>query len=71
MLNKLTNKANTQNDGVRQRSLALVRPTQSGSVLIEVGYMINPYDYDLLINEDFQKLCAKAISEGIIEYLNQ
>lgn len=69
ILNEVVTQAQTNNDKVRQRSLALVRPTSCLSVLVEVGYMINPDDYSLLVDADFQKACAKAIADGIINYL--
>lgn len=70
ILNSITAKSGTQNDRARQGSLALVRPTSSVSVLIEVAYMINPDDCELLLNKEFQKNCAKAISEGIVEFIS-
>lgn len=69
ILTSMTSQLGTQNDKVRQGSLALVRPTSSLSVLVEVAYMINPDDNTLLINPDFQKKCAKAIADGIENYL--
>lgn len=69
VLESMVSQLGTQNDKVRQGSLALVRPTSSVSVLIEVAYMINPYDNTLLTNSDFQKKCAKAIADGIENYL--
>lgn len=61
----------TENDKVRQGSLALVRPTASVSILIEVAYMINPDDYALLLDKDFQQKCAKSIADGIERYLKE
>lgn len=69
ILSEITTQLCTQNDKVRQGSLALVRPTSSVSVLIEVAYIINPDDYALLLDKDFQKNCAKAIADGIEKYL--
>lgn len=71
ILEAMTTQLGTQNDKVRQGSLALVRPTASVSVLIEVAYMINPDDYALLQDTDFQKKCAKAIADGIGKFLLQ
>lgn len=70
ILNSMTTQLNTQNDKVRQGSLALVRPTASVSVLVEVAYIINPDDYALLLDKDFQLNCAKAIVDGIEKYLS-
>lgn len=71
ILSTMTTELNTQNDRVRQGSLALVRPTSSVSVLIEVAYIINPDDYALLLDKNFQLNCAKAITDGIEKYLLQ
>lgn len=69
ILDSMTVQLCTQNDRVKQASLALVRPTSSVSVLIEVAYIINPDDYALLLDKDFQEKCAKAIADGIENYL--
>lgn len=71
ILNEVTIQLGTKNDKVRQGSLALVRPTSSISVLIEVAYIINPDDYALLLDKNFQLNCAKAIVDGIEKYLLQ
>lgn len=69
ILESMTTQLGTQNDKVRQGSLALVRPTSSVSVLIEVAYIINPDDYALLLDEGFRQNCAKAIADGIEKYI--
>lgn len=69
ILQSMTSQLGTNNDKVRQGSLALVRPTSSVSVLVEVAYMINPDDYTLLTDECFQLNCAKAIADGIEKYI--
>lgn len=69
ILASMTCEIGTQNDKIRQGSLALVRPTSSVSVLIEVAYMINPDDYECLLNNDFQTNCAKAIADGIENFI--
>lgn len=57
-----------ENDKLRQESFAVVRNTNVLSVLIEVGYLINPDDNEMLIDKHFQKQCAKAIAEGVENY---
>jgi len=71
ILNSMVNKLKTNNDGLYQRSFAVVRNSRALSVLVETAYVINPYDIELLNNEKFQKNCAKAISNGVIEYLKK
>lgn len=70
ILKTMTEQLKTNNDRVRQGSLALVRPTSSVSVLIEVAYIINPDDYAMLLDKDFQTNCAKSIADGIEKYLS-
>lgn len=70
ILTSMTTQLGTQNDKVRQASLALVRSTSSVSVLIEVAYIINPDDYALLLDNDFQFKCAKSIADGIEKYIS-
>lgn len=69
ILLSMTTQLGTQNDKTRQASLALVRPTNAVSVLIEVAYIINPDDYALLLDKDFQMKCAKTIADGIENYI--
>lgn len=71
ILTSMTTQLGTQNDKVRQGSLALVRPTSSVSVLIEVAYIINPDDYALLLDKNFQQNCAKAIADGVETFVLQ
>ena len=54
---------------VRQSSLALVRNTNALSILIELGYMINPSDNSKLVDKEFQKKAVKAIADGIESFL--
>ena len=69
ILVSLNEEAGTNNDKVRQQSLALVRNTDAVSVLVEIAYLINPEDNAKLIDETFQINCAKAIADGIVNYL--
>lgn len=61
--------AGTSNDKVRQQSYALARNTDAVSILVETAYLINPDDNAKLIDEAFQINCAKAIADGIANYL--
>ena len=51
--------------GVLYSSFVLTRPTEAPSVLVEVGFMINPDEYDLLITPKFQEKVATVISQGL------
>lgn len=69
ILNNMVDRLKVNNDGLYQRSFAVVRNSRALSVLIETGYVINPEDNVLLNSERFQKNCAKAITKGVLEYL--
>lgn len=69
ILYSMVDKLNLHNDKLRQQSFAVIRNHQALSLLIEIGYLINPYDNELLIDEKFQKRCAKAIADGVEDYL--
>ncbi len=68
LINEMTTQLGTNNDKVRQASLALVRNTNALSLLIETAYLINPEDNAKLVNPEFQKNCAKAIADGLEKY---
>ena len=58
-----------RDDGVNKASFVLTRPTAPISVLIECAYMINPNEYEMLIDSNYQKKFAKAIKTGIEDFL--
>ena len=68
LMNSIISEVGVNNDKVRQGSLAVVRNTNALSLLIETSYIINPQDNANLINLDFQKQYAKAISDGLVKY---
>lgn len=70
ILSELNKKTGLKNNGVNEASFAVVRNTESLSVLLEVGYMISPKDIENLTNEEFQETTAKAIFNGMEKYIN-
>ena len=65
----VVNSLGTRNDGVKTASFAVLRPTDYIGVLVEVAYMTNPNDSVLYTKEDFPSQTAKAIAEGILQYV--
>lgn len=68
ILSSMITNLGTNNEGVKQASFAVVRNTCAVSVLVEVAYLINPYDNEMLMNDEFRQNCAKAIAQGIKNY---
>ncbi|MGN8769743.1 N-acetylmuramoyl-L-alanine amidase [Paenibacillus barengoltzii] len=55
--------------GVRKSSLHVTRETKMPAVLLEVGYLSNKTDAELMYTEEFQQRVAEGIVAGIKEYL--
>jgi N-acetylmuramoyl-L-alanine amidase len=54
--------------GVFWNNLALTRPAAAPSVLLELGFMSNPNEFEWVTNSQEQKKLAKALSEGITQW---
>lgn len=67
----LTQNLGLNNDKVRNESFAVIRNTESLSILIEVGYMIVPEDNAKLIDPEFQAKAANAIVRGLEKYFSE
>ena len=61
----------TKDDKVRGQSFAVIRNTQSLSILIEAAYMINPEDNAKLVTPEFREKIAQAILIGLENYINE
>jgi len=54
--------------GVFWDNLALTRPEIAPSVLLEIGFMSNPNEFEVVTNPQEQKKEARAIADGIVEW---
>ncbi len=54
--------------GVFWNNLALTRPAAAPSVLLELGFMSNPDEFEQIVNPEEQKKMAYAIAQGITEW---
>jgi N-acetylmuramoyl-L-alanine amidase len=54
--------------GVLWDNLALTRPTIAPSVLLELGFMSNPDEFELIVNPQAQQKMAQGIAAGITEW---
>jgi N-acetylmuramoyl-L-alanine amidase len=57
--------------GVFWNNLALTRPTSSPSVLLEIGFMSNPQEIELITDPEHRKKMARAITDGIVEWFKK
>lgn len=56
--------------GVYWNNLALTRPSVAPSVLLELGFMINPEEFEWITDEEEQKRLASTLAEGVEAWLN-
>ncbi|MEA5503835.1 N-acetylmuramoyl-L-alanine amidase [Halotia wernerae UHCC 0503] len=68
MQNYLVKKFGRPSYGVFWNNLALTRPSATPSVLLELGFMSNPNEFEWVTNSQEQKKLAKAIAQGITEW---
>lgn len=55
--------------GVYWNNLALTRPSVTLSVLLELGFMINPYEFEWIVDSNSQQQLAKALADGVAEWV--
>ncbi|NEO49830.1 MAG: N-acetylmuramoyl-L-alanine amidase, partial [Moorea sp. SIO4A3] len=67
--NYLVQKLRRPSYGVFWNNLALTRPHKAPSVLLELGFMINPVEFEWISNPREQRQLANAIADGITEWL--
>ena len=65
----ISKKLNRRDYGVYWNNLALARPTIAPSLLLELGFMINPLEFEWIIDQPQQKLLAATLADGITEWI--
>ena len=66
--NYLVEKLNRPDAGTFWNNLALTRPHTAPSILLELGFMINPEEFEWITNKQEQQRLAKTLAEGIKEW---
>ncbi|MFM7438789.1 MAG: N-acetylmuramoyl-L-alanine amidase, partial [Snowella sp.] len=68
--NYLVEKLNRPDAGVFWNNLALTRPQIAPSVLLELGFLINPEEFEWIVNSQEQKKLARILADGISEWFS-
>ncbi len=68
--NYLVEKLDRPSYGVFWNNLALTRPHTAPSVLLELGFMINPEEFEWVTNQQQQQKLASAIADGVTEWFS-
>lgn len=61
---------NTEREALAIKQVYLLKKATVPAVLVETGFLSNPEEMKLLTTEDYQKKMAKAIADGIENYVN-
>ena len=67
---KLVKSINTIDRGIINSRFYVIHHTNVPAVLVEIGFISNDIERCQLITEERQNITAKAISEGILQFLN-
>lgn len=57
--------------GVYWNNLALTRPAITPAVLLELGFMINPTEFEWIADPQRQQELAKALAEGLCQWIER
>lgn len=72
LLKKTTRALGSKNMGlVAGHNIYVIRSNEAPAALIEVGFMTNPKELANLTDKTYQKKCARAIYEGILQALEE
>lgn len=66
--NYLVKELNRPSYGIFWDNLALTRPTVAPAVLLELGFMINPTEFEWITDPEAQKRLAATLADGISEW---
>lgn len=65
----VTSATGFEDRGLRQEPYFVVKDTNMPAVLLEIGYLTNPANEQKMLSDDFQLKIAKAICDGVKDYL--
>ncbi|WP_431805023.1 N-acetylmuramoyl-L-alanine amidase [Halobacillus andaensis] len=71
MQNQLAGKTDRQNDGVFQEDFRVVKDNHAPAVLLELGFLTNQEEAEVVQTDSYQSTVADAITEGAIDYFDE
>ncbi len=67
---QLIMQTNLVNRGIKAQDVYVLRKTRMPAAMAECGFISNPLENELLNKEEFRSKCARAIADGITQYIN-
>ena len=56
--------------GIFWNNLALTRPSEAPAVVLELGFMSNPEEFEWIADEEAQRALAQVLADGIAKWLD-
>jgi N-acetylmuramoyl-L-alanine amidase len=69
--NRMVAATGAKDRGVQQAEFYVIRNARSPSILVETGFVTNSDEGTKLTTSSYQDIMARAISEGIVQFLSQ
>ncbi|WP_286170814.1 N-acetylmuramoyl-L-alanine amidase [Bacillus sp. NTK071] len=57
--------------GAKNQSFSVIRESRMASVLVEVGFLTNDEEYQLLLTQSYREELAEGIYQGVLDYYNK
>ncbi|WP_377559040.1 N-acetylmuramoyl-L-alanine amidase [Ornithinibacillus salinisoli] len=68
---KLIKSTDMNDRGIRKTGFLVLRENDNPAVLLELGFMTNPENLEIIQTENYQNKVAEAITDGLIEYFDE
>lgn len=68
--NKLVKYTGLKGRGIKRKNFAVINQNKIPAVLVEGGFMDSTKDYKYITSDEGQTAYARAVADGLIEYLN-
>ncbi|MCC5832643.1 MAG: N-acetylmuramoyl-L-alanine amidase [Chlamydiales bacterium] len=69
VLKKVITNTGADSRGVKEANFAVIRETKMPAILVEAGFLSNPKERERVRDPKYQRLIARAIAQGIDQYL--
>ncbi len=69
IFDKVLGSLSRNNKGIHNKNFYVIRSTWTPAVLLEAGFVPNPYEFEWLIDDKEQSRLVRVIAEAIVEYL--
>jgi N-acetylmuramoyl-L-alanine amidase len=66
----LVTRVEGENRGAKGRAFYVIRHTRAPAVLVECGFISNPFEAKLIATPEYRERLAMAVAEGVVQFSN-